>query len=242
MTNTNIIRCYAASHGNTIVRKDFISWFGSEYPDGSVRSIDTELRQMVADGVLERTGFGRFRMLLEEKPPYIPVVSPEMKELFGQIKVMYPYANFCIWQARALSSFMQHVPSLDVLILETDRIAAETVYEDVRKIVSGRTVLLRPTEKEYRLYASGLPSILIKDLTSEAPLINVDGVPTASLEKILVDAIIAPEMEFARGAEIYTIYENADQVFRINKKTMVRYASRRGKKEEIEKLIKSTMP
>ncbi len=36
-------------------------------------------------------------------------------------------------------------------------------------------------------------------------------------------------------------YENADQMYRIGKKTMLRYAARRGKREEIEKLIEATM-
>ena len=241
MTNAEIILNYAASHGGILVRKDFVTWFESAHPGGSVRSIDTELRQMVAAGVLERTGYGRFRLHSDVKPPYIPVVSPEMKTLFSGIKERYPYAGFCIWQARAVSSFMQHVPSVDVLILETDRTAAEAVYEDVREVASGRTVLLRPTEKEYRLYASGAPSLLVKDLISEAPVIQVDGVATATLEKILVDVTIAPEFEFARGSELFTIFENADQMCRIGKKTMLRYASRRGKKEEIEKLIEATM-
>lgn len=241
MTNAEIILNYAASHGGILVRKDFVTWFESAHPGGSVRSIDTELRQMVAAGVLERTGYGRFRLHSDVKPPYIPVVSPEMKTLFSGIKERYPYAGFCIWQAREVSSFMQHVPSVDVLILETDRTAAEAVYEDVREMASGRTVLLRPTEKEYRLYASGAPSLLVKDLISEAPVMQVDGVATATLEKILVDVTLAPEFEFARGAELFTIFENADQMYRIGKKTMLRYASRRGKKEEIEKLIESTM-
>lgn len=223
------------------MRKDFVTWFESAHPGGSVRSMDTELRQMVAAGVLERTGYGRFRLHSDVKPPYIPVVSPEMKTLFSGIKERYPYAGFCIWQARAVSSFMQHVPGIDVLILETDRSAAEAVYEDVRKMAAGRTVLLRPTEKEYRLYASGAPSLLVRDLISEAPVIQVDDVTTATLEKILVDVTIAPEFEFARGSELYTIFENADQMYRIGKKTMLRYATRRGKKEEIAKLIESTM-
>jgi len=204
--------------------------------------MDTELRQMVAAGILERIGYGQFRLCPDVKPPYIPAVSPEMKTLFSGIQERYPYAEFCIWQARSISSFMQHVPSIDVLILETDRSAAEAVYEDVREMAGDRTVLLRPTEKEYRLYASGTPSLLVKDLISEAPVIRVGGVTTASLEKILVDITIAPEFEFARGSELYTIYENADQLYRIDKKTMLRYATRRGKKDEIEKLIESTMP
>lgn len=241
MTNAEIILNYAASHGGNLVRKDFVAWFESAYPDGSVRSMDTELRQMVAAGTMERTGYGQFRLSADVKPPYIPVVSPEMKALFSGIKERYPYARLCIWQARAISSFMQHIPSIDVLILETDRTAAEAVYEDVREMAAGRTVLLRPTEKEYRLYASGAPSLLLKDLISEAPVISVDGVTTATLEKILVDATIASEFEFARGSELFTIFENADQMYRIGKKTMLRYAARRGKKEEIEKLIELTM-
>ncbi len=35
--------------------------------------------------------------------------------------------------------------------------------------------------------------------------------------------------------------KNADQMYRIGKKTMLRYAARRGKREEIEKLIEATM-
>ena len=242
MTNRKIILYYAASHGGILMRKDFVSWIESSYPSGSVRSMDTELRQMVAAGILERTGYGQFRLCPDLKPPYIPAVSPEMKTLFSGIQERYPYADFCIWQARSISSFMQHVPSIDVMILETDRSAAEAVYEDAREMAGERMVLLRPTEKEYRLYASGTPSLLVKDLISEAPVIRVDGVTTASLEKILVDITIAPEFEFVRGAELYTIYENADQMYRIGKKAMLRYATRRGKKDEIEKLIKSTMP
>lgn len=241
MTNGRIILDYAMSHGGTIVRKDFVPWFESTYPNGSVRSMDTELRHMVASGILERTGYGQFRLSADVKSPYIPVVTSEMKEVFWGIKGMYPYANICIWQARALSSFMHHVPEIDMLILETDRSAAEAVYEDVRSLVDRRMVLLRPNEKEYRLYASGRPSILVKDLISESPAVYVDGVALASLEKMLVDATIAPEFAFARGSEIFTIYENADQMYRIGKKTMLRYAARRGKKEEIAKLIDLTM-
>ena len=242
MTNREIILGYAAANGGDIVRKDFVPWFETAYPDGSLRSIDTELRQMVCAGVLKRIRNGRFSLISDARRlPYIPDISPEMKTLSLKIKEMYPYLDFCIWQGRALSSFMQHIPGLDMLMVETDRNASEAVYEDVRKLAVGRTVLLRPTEKECRLYAAGSPSLILRDLISEAPTMSVDGVTTASLEKILVDATIAPEFEFARGAELYTIYENADQMYRIGKKTMLRYAARRGRKEEIGKLMESTM-
>jgi hypothetical protein len=241
MTNREIILGYATSNGGSIVRKDFVPWFESAYPDGSVRSIDTELRQMVSAGVLKRIRNGRFCLIPDARIPYVPVISQEMKTLFHRIKDLYPYVDFCIWQGRTVSSFMQHIPSIDMLIVETDRNAAEAVYEDVRELAVGRTALLRPTDKECRLYAAGTPSLIVRDLISEAPTMSVGGVTTASLEKILVDVTIAPEFEFARGSELYTIYENADQMYTIGKKTMLRYAARRGKREEIAKLIESTM-
>ena len=241
MTNREIILGYATSNGGSIVRKDFVPWFESAYPDGSVRSIDTELRQMVSAGVLKRIRNGRFCLIPDARIPYVPVISQEMKTLFQRIKDLYPYVDFCILQGRTVSSFMQHIPSIDMLIVETDRNAAEAVYEDVRELAVGRTALLRPTDKECRLYAAGTPSLIVRDLISEAPTMSVDCVTTASLEKILVDVTIAPEFEFARGSELYTIYENADQMYMIGKKTMLRYAARRGKREEIAKLIESTM-
>jgi hypothetical protein len=136
---------------------------------------------------------------------------------------------------------MQHVPNLDVLILEVESTATEAVYEDIRKLAGGRKVLMNPSEREYRLYASGERSLLVKDLVSESPVQTVDGVTVPQLEKILVDATVAPGLEFARGGEIYTIYENAGEMYRIGRKTILRYATRRGQREEIEKLINATM-
>ena len=78
-------------------------------------------------------------------------------------------------------------------------------------------------------------------MVSESPLQSVYGIAVPMLEKILVDAIVSPELEFARGGEIFTIFENAGEMYRINRKTMLRYATRRGKKEEVEKLVNATM-
>lgn len=242
MTNVEIILNYAYEHNKVIVRKEFMHWFTEAFPNGSVRSMDMVLQQMLAQGTLLRTGYGVFRLGEGVKPIYRPVVSEEMKRLYEEVKKLYPYTNLCIWQASELGAFMQHVPNLDVLILEVEKVAAEAVYEDVRSVAEGRVVLLNPSGKEYQLYASGERALLVKDLVSESPLQMVDGVPVPMLEKILVDATVAPELEFARGGEIYTIYENASEMYHIGRKTMLRYATRRSQKEEIEKLINATMP
>jgi hypothetical protein len=240
MTNEEIILEYAYDHDEMVVRKDFMRWFEENHPDGSVRSMDMVLQQMVAAGTLVRTEYGVFR-LGEVKRYYRPVVTDEMRELFAKVRERYPYTNCCIWQASELGAFMQHVPNLDVLILEVEKLAAEAVFEDARVLAVGRKVLLNPSERDYRLYASGERALIVKDMVSESPVQEVRGVTVPQLEKILVDATVAPELDFARGGEIFTIFENAGEMYRIGKKTMLRYATRRGQREEIEKLINATM-
>lgn len=242
MTNADIILNFARSHDNKIARKDFMSWYLQEFPNNSFGSIDVALQQMVKNGILTRSGYGIFQISSSVKPDFRYTVSETEARLFAQIKELYPYTKLCIWNTQALSPFMHHVPNVDTIIVETDRIAAEPIYEDVRRFAEGRTVLLKPKEREYHLYAAGESAIIVKDLISESPVTIINEIATPCLEKILVDATIAPELEFARGSEIYSIYENAAEMYRINKKMMLRYATRRGKKEEIEKLINTTMP
>lgn len=240
MTNEEIILEYAYEHDKTVVRKDFMRWFEESHPVRSVRSMDMVLQQMVAAGTLVRTEYGVFR-LGETKRCYRPTVTDEMRELFAQVRERYPYTNCCIWQASELGAFMQHVPNMEVLILEVEKMTAEAAYEDVRKLSVGRKVLLNPSERDYRLYASGERALIVKDMVSESPVQEVGGVTVPQLEKILVDATVAPELDFARGGEIFTIFENAGEMYRIGKKTMLRYATRRGQREEIEKLVNATM-
>ena len=241
MTNADIILNYAFEHNELIVRKEFMLWLLNNHPEKTTHSMDTTLRRMEAMGTLVRTEYGVFK-LSGAKPIFHSSVSDEMKSLYDEVKKQYPYTNCCVWQASELGAFMQHVPNLDVLILEVESTATEAVYEDIRKLAGGRKVLLNPSEREYRLYASGERSLLVKDLVSESPVQTVDGVTVPQLEKILVDATVAPELEFARGGEIFTIYENAGEMYRIGRKTILRYATRRGQREEIEKLINATMP
>ncbi len=88
MTNREIILCYATSNGGNILRKDFVPWFEYAYPDRSVRSIDTELRQMVSEGVLKRIRNGRFSLIPDARIPYVPAISQEMKALCGKHSVV----------------------------------------------------------------------------------------------------------------------------------------------------------
>lgn len=240
MKIADLILDYGYSHDRHIVRKDLVSWIMQTHPELSIRSIDSAIRSLIKGNRLIRMGYGTME-IATESPRYTPVISDEIRRIHKIVLEKYPYTRFCLWQANTLSSFMQHIPNVDIIVLETEKIAAEAVYEDIKQVGLDKKILLRPSTRECELYASGESCIIIRDLITESPIIETEGIPMASLEKILVDVQILPELEFARGSELYYIYENASEMYMLNTKAMLRYASRRGRKDETEKLIKSTI-
>jgi len=82
---------------------------------------------------------------------------------------------------------------------------------------------------------------IVKPLISEAPTQNINGVETATIEKMLVD-IFCNDVIFSaqQGAEMRTIFKEAFGKYTINQSKMLRYADRRRKKEELNQFVKTT--
>ena len=58
----------------------------------------------------------------ESQNVYIPQVGDDVRNIYKIVKEKYPYTRFCLWQPNILSSFMQHVPDVDMIILETEKV------------------------------------------------------------------------------------------------------------------------
>ncbi len=59
------------------------------------------------------------------------------------------------------------------------------------------------------------------------------------MEKMLVDAVSDKELVFMQGNELHTIYANAFSSYSINEKPSLRYASRRNRKDKVERILKN---
>ena len=51
MTNADIILNFARSHDNSIARKEFMTWYSQEFPNGSLGSIDITLQEWNTDKI-----------------------------------------------------------------------------------------------------------------------------------------------------------------------------------------------
>lgn len=225
-------------HDQSISVLDLILFFQRFEENVKRSTVDWRIYELTKLGVLYRIGRGIYS--LSETYHYKPEVSRSLKLLFGTVKNQFPYLNICVWNTKLINEFMLHQPGRFYTIIEMDKQAMESVFYELKD--QGRDVFLNPSEEVLSKYVvSKKEPIIITSLITEAPLEEIDGVKTASLEKVLVD-ICSNNTLFSsqQGAELTRIYETAFEKYTISEPKLLRYARRRNKKEVVERLIKKT--
>ncbi len=193
--------------------------------------------KLIQANVLERKGRGKYA--LGSAKPYEPFVDLPLKRLYQQLTEQFPFATLAVWTTRWLNEWMIHQPGSFYRLVETEPEVAEAVFYFLKDRHSG--VFLLPTGEVLRYYLPNEPEpIVVRHLVSQAPLLEVDEVRTASLEKILVDLFCDAEL-FAsfQGAELENIFREAFKTYSVNLDRLYRYAGRRRRKEAIAQFLQT---
>lgn len=127
---------------------------------------------------------------------------------------------------------MIHQPLNSHLIVEVEKAGLKSVFYNLKE--SNYPVFLDPNRDIIENYIPiNKQAIIIKQIISESPLLQMKNILTASLEKILVDVFCDKDLFDAyQGNEMRTIFREAISKYTINMNRMIRYANRRGKKEK----------
>ena len=241
MTTKEIIRCYAGGQPDQkISRKGLLVWMQKQglSRDGSGAAISLTLNRMLQSGELAKLSWGTYSLNSQRKRLFIPIPSEDIRKISQFLNGEFPYTCKCVWNPEIIVPFMQHIPNLQMLIVEVERIAMEPVFNYLQGMAGGRRVIYNPTLEDCAHYVSGFPSIIVKPLVSQAPLIDFGGICIPAVEKVMVDIIEDVEYAFAQGAELFTIFESLKADYDINFKALYRYADRRGRRKQIESLLK----
>jgi hypothetical protein len=133
---------------------------------------------------------------------------------------------------------MHHIPSLSFVLVDVEREVAESVF-NLLNSNSNQRVYLMPSLTDFERYINTNETIIIRPLISESPLQLVEGINTPTIEKILVDIAGDVEFSFLQGVEINYVYIAIFEKHNINKNKLLRYATRRGRKQVVEELLKT---
>lgn len=215
--------------------KDIANFYLKFEPDLTVTTINWRIFTLVKTGILSRIGRGVFR--IGESHLFIPQVTAEIKRLYDQLHSQFPFLTICIWNTAALNELMLHQPGKFYTMIEVEKDAIDAVFYFLKE--TEKNLFFDPSDDVLSRYASGEQEVLIvKSLVSEAPMQIFHGINTLTLEKMLVD-IYCDEVLFAaqQGSEMQHIFMEAFRRYTINESKMLRYADRKGKKEEIKRHI-----
>ena len=197
------------------------------------------LKRLVEQGKLVKAGYGLYSLPEKEKQSFIYKPSEEELTIAEQIKKKFPFASFCVWKPSILVPYMRHIPALEMMFVDVERVAMESVFNFLQGNAPTTSILLNPTAQECERYITTEKLLIVRALVNEAPITMVNDIPVPTLEKILVDASGDKEMNFAQGSELYTIFENAFSMHNVNRSRLLRYAARRNRKDNILKIIKT---
>ncbi|MDD4771894.1 MAG: type IV toxin-antitoxin system AbiEi family antitoxin domain-containing protein [Bacteroidales bacterium] len=235
MVTTNDILNFAFKR-KVFTRKALIANLKSEDHIGSPGTFSEQLNRLLKTGQLVRVERGVYKLADDARNDFWVECTEEIRQINQQLNAQFPFMDYCLWSASTLIPYMHHIPNLNLVFVDVEREVTESVFNLLNAGINKR-VFLQPSLTDMERYISTNDAIIIRPLISESPLQLVDGINTPTIEKVLVDIVGDVEFLFLQGSEINYVYTTIFERHNVNKNRLLRYAARRGRKEEVEKLI-----
>ncbi len=231
---TQSIMDYAALHPNFRLQELYA------YLDGAAgisrQTISWYLTKLTESGKLRRIARGQYAKPAMQE--FVITPTDEERILHEEMQRLWPFAHFCIYNGCVISPLLHHLAANNITYIETEREATSAVFNHLQD--EGQAAYLRPTRDFiYHYIDLSQPAIFVKPLITESPTQKNGGVLVPTLEKLLVDLQKDPDFFYLQEAEGLDIFSNALSLYTINKSRLLRYASRRGIRKEIETILRS---
>ena len=207
-----------------------------EQSDFQESSFSTILSRLVREQRIRKTD-GLLYPVDVFKPIFRTNPDDTTRELFNGLKKTLPFTEISIWNTEAILSLMHDIPNFSLTIVGAERLSADSVTDALENLTD--RLILRDAEKDIlsRL-APGRSLVVVTPQVSQAPFEMENGVTCPTLEKILVDILCDNALHALTGSEAYEIYATALDRYAVNRKTLLRYAGRRNRTDEVKTILK----
>jgi len=233
-TIENTIESYFKSN-TQLSREELGSLINRDFPELSEGTITVYLSKLKKAGKINNPARGIYS--ITDKQIFNPEINQNLKKLYNKIHKELPYIEICVWNTKWLSDLMRHQPFKNYTIIEVDKDGSEQVFNTVNEFI--KNVYINPDKEIFERYISSNTEevIIIKNLVTESPTVKSNKIEIPALEKLLVDIIIDKELFAAQQGELDFIYKSAFNKYAVNTAKMKRYAIRRNKENELERMI-----
>lgn len=217
--------------------KDAYDFYKTKGQNLSKNTINSKIYQLIQAGLLNRVGRGKFK--IGASNTFKPPLSTKTISRAHHVQQHFPLIDYCVWNSAIIKEFSLHQSYSNFTIVEVEKDAMEAVFYHLKEKYN--QVYLKPKREMVETYLLELNNpTIVQHLVSEAPIQKKKDVPTTTLEKLLVDLVqLKNVFYFYQGYELQNIFHQAFEKYSINKSTLLRYANRRKKKQDIIQLLES---
>lgn len=237
MTLTERIISTIGSHPEGMATTDLVALLREEFhsPESSSLTLISRLQRegrIAKEGSVLLPGSGF-------KPVFHIVPDEKTRALFSQLKSVLPFSQISIWHTDAILPLMHDIPNFSLTIVGAERLALSSVSDALENLTD--SLVLPDSEKTLlsRL-APGRELVVVTPQVSQAPVEVSEGVIVPALEKVLVDILCDNALHALTGSEAYAIYAAAVSRYAVSRKTLLRYAGRRNRTQEVNAILKET--
>jgi hypothetical protein len=219
---------------SVITSKELVSFISILYPELSSSTISWRINQLKSETLIYQPGRGLYTF--QFKPDFNPEISLKTKRIYNKVKLLVPH-DIVVWDTEILDVITENKSAKRTTFLLVQKEELNELFDQMQFL--SKPVFLEPNnEIIHRYVLSQNDPILLYPLISETPLQNSGEYLMPTIEGILVNAWLLSENYLKLlDYSIEEIFKCAFKKYNINKNKLLRYASRRDQRKEIEQLI-----
>ncbi len=202
------------------------------------KTIIWAVNDLVKKGAAIRTGRGAYS--LSSQKEFSPRLSNSAEAITDFISNQFKYMAATISDSSWLNEFMVQQPFSSVVVLEVGYSAVNSVISKLR--AENFEAFPKTYFKLLETYSkSAQPIVVSKALQTTATKKKDKLIRLAKLEKLLVDIVCEPDIYAQyQGWELENIFRNSIGKYAVNFSQILKYATNRGRKKDVEKVLNLT--
>lgn len=224
------------SSKTTFSTKDLKVVLRSCFPNAADATLAWRLSQLKKDNLIQQVGRGKYSF--DFKPEYDPEIIPKTKRTAFHIRSFCSYVPI-IWDTLMLNALSNDPKPLHWIFVEVERAELEEIFN--QSLQFSKKLFANPARETINRYLLPLDeAIILIPQVSETPYLIRGEVSTLSIEGLLVNAYWHYDKFFKPvGYDIDSVFINALNQYNVNTAKLLRFATRRDKRSEIEQLLKT---
>lgn len=148
----------------TLSLQDIDAFYRQKEPSIPQTTVRWRIYSLEQQGIIKRIGRGKYS--LGRAHYFVPEVSKKMKRIRQIISKKFPFVAYCLWELSPVNAFAQHLINFNVLFVDVERDAVESVYYALKETRS-KVMLVQNLYDNLSEFGS---TVIVRPLITDSPI------------------------------------------------------------------------